>query len=223
MILALLTAALAGPTWAGHQVTLTSRKVPVLGTIVTRQDVFMISQVTETPQGPVLVEQPCHIELRSGRRIALRFDEAAVRNIPRPTISWSGTSESLVATWGGGWGSADVDGDGVEGFHVEVEAPVCGGTMSVATTTQVQGSAHRASGGLDGDVTISLDRDILRTSNPCLALVPKHTEDIVTGRFTYRPVPAGATCESLVAQGWPIRLDERTTAASANASFDATP
>lgn len=219
MITALAAAAIAAPTWAGHQVTLTSRKVPILGTIVTRQDVFMIARVTEGPDGPVLVEQPCHIGIQSGRRVALRFDAAAVQRIPAPTIAWHASGEGYTGTWGGGWGSADVDGDGAPGFLVAVEAPVCGGSMSVATTTRVEGTAVDAGGGLDGDVTIHLDRDILSTSNPCLALVPKHTEDVVTGRFTYRPVADGATCAQLLAGVWPVRMDERSLAAAANSDF----
>jgi hypothetical protein len=192
--------------WAGHQVTVTARKVPLLGTIETRQDVFMVADVVRDGDTLSLVEQPCQITLRSGSKVEVLFARAAVQNIPPARIRYAFTGSVWSGSWTGGWGERDVDGDGKAGFGVGVDAPVCDGTMQIATLTATSGTARSAGGGLDGNVRIALERNILSTDSACLSLVPKHTEEVVSGSFVYRPVPAGATCASLLADGWPVRM-----------------
>jgi hypothetical protein len=193
-------------TWAGHQVTITTRTVPLLGKIETRQDVWMLSRVVDTGEAITLVETPCNIAIRSDGGVKLSFAPAAVQRIPAPTIKYQASEGGFSASWSGGWAETDVDGDGKPGFAVRVEAPVCGGSMSVASTTANTGRAVRAEGGLDGTVSIDLDRRILSTSNPCLGLVPKKTTEHVEGTFRFRPVADGATCESLMSAGWPVAV-----------------
>jgi hypothetical protein len=156
-----------------------------------------------------LVETPCKIAIRSDAGVKLTFTPEAVQRIPPPTIRYTADpGGALVGEWTGGWAEADVDGDGKAGFFVRVEAPVCGGSMSVATRTTNTGRATRAEGGgLNGTVAIALQRDLLSTSNPCLGLVPKHTNEAVQGVFAYRPVADGATCASLLAGTWPVEAD----------------
>jgi hypothetical protein len=198
--------AAGGGRWAGHQVTITARKVPLLGTIETRQDVLMIADVVRDGDTLSLTEQPCQITLRSGTKVEVRFDRGAVQNIPPARIRYTFGGSVWSGSWTGGWGQRDVDGDGKAGFGVGVDAPVCDGTMQIATLTATSGSAREVGGGLDGNVRIALTRDILSTDSACLSLVPKHTEEVVSGSFVYRPVPAGATCASLLAEGWPVRM-----------------
>jgi hypothetical protein len=197
--------AAAQERWAGHQVTITTRKVPLLGTIETRQDVYMIADVVREGDSLVLTERPCTIGIRSGEKVRLSFNPAGVRRIPDTPIRYTPENGVYSGSWTGGWGERDVDGDGQAGFLVQVEAPVCDGTMSIATVTATRGSAIAAAGGLDGNVRIALDRHILDTSNACLALVPKRSEETIDGWFSYRPTDASATCDGLLAAGWPVR------------------
>jgi hypothetical protein len=191
--------------WAGHQVTVTTRKVPFLGDIETRQDVDMIATVHETAGVYTLVETPCRIAIASDGGVDLAFDEASVRNIPASTITLAPTESGLAGSWTGGWGELDVDGDGKPGFKVRVHAPICGGSMEVATTTAGVGAATPVDGGgLDGTVDLTLNREILQTSNLCLGLVPSQSSELVHGTFEYRPVAADSTCDSLIAAGWPV-------------------
>jgi hypothetical protein len=194
--------------WAGHQVTVVRRKVPLLGTIETRQDVLMLADVVREGDAVRVIERPCTIAIHSGRAVTLSFEPEAVRRIPATTMLYRPDGDDLAATWTGGWGERDVDGDGEAGFLVDVDAPVCSGRMSVATTTSGSGTAVPAGGGLDGTVRITLDRRILDTSNMCLALVPRHSEETVDGWFRYRPVDAAATCDGLLREGWPVRAPD---------------
>ena len=191
--------------WAGHQVTVVTRSVPLLGNVETRQDVRMLSRVVDAGDPITLVETPCEIKIQSNAAVKLSFPAGAVERIPPPTIRYiAGSDGEFTGEWIGGWDSLDVDGDGKPGFRVRVDAPVCGGSMSVASHTVTRGRATRAGGGLDGSVSIALKRDILSPSHPCLARVPKHPEEAVPGGVADRPVAAGATCSSLLAEGWPV-------------------
>lgn len=209
ILLALLPAtAHADERWAGHQVTIARRTVPLLGTIETRQDSLILADVHREGDTVVVVERPCTIEVKSGRAVSIAFDPAGVRRIPATTMRYEPDGGALAATWQGGWHEQDVDRDGAPGFEIKVDASVCSGRMSVSTGTEGQGTATEVGGGLDGRVRITLDRRILETSNLCLGLAPKHTEETVEGWFRYRPVDAGATCESLQRQGWPVHAPE---------------
>ncbi len=198
----------APQTWAGHQVSIATRKVPLLGSIETRQDVWMIGEVTDGPDGPVIVETACRIDLKSTAGLELVFAPAAVRKLPKPTIAWKAAPDgTLAASWTNGWGHTDIDANGEPGFNVGVKVAVCSGSLEIASNTSFAGTATRVDGGIDGRVDLVIDREILAASNACLGLVPKVSKDAVKGSFRWRPVDAGATCESLAAAGWPVTAD----------------
>lgn len=198
-------AASAPQTWAGHQVTVAVRHVPLLGDIQTRQDVYVVGQATDGPDGVTIVETACRIDLKSTAGLQLVFAPEAVSRLPKPTIAWKPSDDgTLKASWTNGWGRDDVDGDGEPGFLVGVKASVCSGQLEIASNTSFTGTATRVGGGLDGKVHLTIDREILKASNACLAFVPKGSKDEVDGVFSWRPVADGATCESVAAAGaWP--------------------
>ncbi len=198
----------ASERWAGHQVTVTTRHVPLLGDIVTRQDVYMIATAERTADGFVIDEQPCTITIRSGSKVRLDFEPAAVRRIPPVHAVWRAAPDGFRATWPGGWDTRDVDGDGKAGLKVAVTAPLCNGTMSIATNTRFDGAAVLGpQGALQGNVSISVSRAILDVDTTCLGLVPKRQEEMVRGTFTYVPVDAGASCTSWARTSeWPAQV-----------------
>lgn len=207
LAVAALAQAPAPTLWAGHQVTVAVRRVPLLGAIETRQDVFMLAEVVDRGDALTLVERACHITLVSTAGVTLRFAPAAVRRLPRPTIAFTRASDGVWrAAWRNGWGEADVDGNGQPGFSVGVEARVCSGQLEVASHTQFQATGLRDAAGLRGQVDLQIERDILAASNTCLSLVPRKSRDLVSGAFAYAPAPPGATCEGLDPSAWPVRL-----------------
>jgi hypothetical protein len=205
---AMATHAQAGERWAGHQVTVTTRHVPLLGDIVTRQDVYMIATAERTADGFIVDEQPCAIAIRSGAKVRLDFESAAVRRIPPVHAVWRTAPDGYRGTWAGGWDTRDVDGDGKPGLKVAVTAPLCNGTMSIATNTRFDGAAILgAQGALEGNVSISVSRSILDVDTTCLGLVPKRQEEVVSGKFVYVPVEAHATCTSWArTSDWPAQV-----------------
>ena len=206
-LLAVAALAQAPTLWAGHQVTVAVRRVPLLGAIETRQDVFMLAEVVDRGDALTLVERACHITLVSTAGVTLRFAPAAVRRLPHPTIAFTRASDGVWrAAWRNGWGEADVDGNGQPGFSVGVEARVCSGQLEVASQTQFQATGHRDDTGLHGQVDLQIERDILAASNTCLSLVPRKSHDLVSGAFAYAPAPPRATCEGLDPSAWPVRV-----------------
>ena len=206
--LTLAMPASAAERWAGHQVTVTTRHVPLLGDIVTRQDVYMIASAQRTADGFVIDEQPCAITIRSGTKVRLDFEPAAVRRIPPVHAVWRLAPDGYRGTWPGGWDTRDVDGDGQPGLKVTVTAPLCNGTMSIATNTRFDGAAVLGpQDALQGNVSISVSRAILSVDTACLGLVPKRQEEMVRGTFTYVPVDPAATCTSWTrGADWPAQV-----------------
>jgi hypothetical protein len=198
-MLATLAALAADPSpepqiWAGHQRTVGTRQVPLLGEIRTVTDVYMVANVQDSGSEITLVETPCSIEIAGAAGVKLTFDPAAVKNIPPPTIRFVDTEGALSASWTGGWGEGDVDGDGAPGFRVGVRAPVCSGHVAIGSNTESTADARRHDGGIVGEVKSVIRRRVLDWSNACLGLVSKQQQEPVSGRFRYQPAPPDTTC-----------------------------
>lgn len=195
----------AGELWAGQQITDAVRKVPVLGPIHTRTTVTTLATVVHDADGArVFIDRPCRITIDNDHGVKLHFDPAAVRSMPPVTFKFLPTETGFSAgPWHGGWGTADVDSDGNDGIAVRVEAPMCGGTLHIASNTESRATAVTSNAGLTGEIRVTIQREIVKASNPCLGLVDRHQTENVSGNFAWVPVPAGSTCESLETAGWP--------------------
>jgi hypothetical protein len=192
----------APQVWAGHQRTVGTRKVPLLGEIRTVTDVYTIATVEDRGGEITLVETPCTIAIQSGAGVKLAIDPKAVQNIPPPTIHFADQGGALVAdTWNGGWGVGDVDKDGSPGFRVAVHAPVCSGSLDIGSDTESNATARRDAGGIYGNVSSTIHRRVLDWSNACLGLVAKEQREPVSGSFRYTPADATATCSTAVFPG----------------------
>lgn len=200
----------AAVLWASQQVTVGWRHVPVVGEVASRTTVATLARVVPDGDGWLIVDRPCQIAVRADHGVELVFDPAAVRNMPPITFRFTPTATGFAAgPWAGGWGAEDVDGDGVGGIRVRVSAPVCGGAIDVASrTVSVATGSAGVGGGLSGQISVSITRDILGTSNACLSLLDRHTEEQVKGAFAWVPVPDGSTCDSLSAAAWPAQAGD---------------
>lgn len=195
-------------TWAGIQVTAGSRRVPVLGQIRSETTALTLAEVARDGDALLFVDRPCAIAVQSSHNVALVFEPSGVAGMPPVAFRFAKNAEGryVAGPWVGGWGHLDVDNDAVAGIHVRVDAGICDGTLDVASRTESVATGDLDAQGLHGAIDITLTRDIVAASNPCLRLVDRHTVEGVAGSFLWVPVPAGSTCASLAAGPWPARL-----------------
>lgn len=213
LFLAVVLAAPAGggaeERWAGHQVLLGARNLPILGRLETRSESFQLARVQRSEEGLRLVQQTCRMEIAPVAGVTVRFLPEGVPKMPPSVIEYVRRKDR----WEGGpwvteWNEEDVDGDGKPGATLVVEAPICGGTLYVGGFSRASTRATEKEGGIVGEMRARVGHRILGTSGGCLRLVARDSEESVSGTFAYVPVPPDATCESLLAGPWPARAPE---------------
>lgn len=195
-------------TWAGIQVTQGSRRVPVLGTLRSETTALTLAEVARDGDALLFVDRPCSIAVKSSHNVTLEFDPKGVAGMPPVTFRFVKNAEGryVAGPWVGAWGHVDVDHDDVAGIHVRVDAGICAGYLDVASRTESTAVGDLDAQGLHGEIDVSIARDIIAASNPCLGLVDRHSVEQVAGTFLWVPVAAGSTCESLAGAPWPARL-----------------
>lgn len=208
-IVSLPRAGSAEELWAGHQILIGVRKLPILGELHTRTESFQLA-VVERHEGEIhLKQRTCRMEIAPVAGVKVSFLPEGVPKMPSSSIIYTRRG----AQWEGGpwvteWDESDVDGDGNPGATVKVEAPICGGTLFVGGFSRSSTRATEKDGGLVGEMRSRVGHRILDTSGGCLKLAARDSEENVSGTFAYVPVPSGATCESLMAQPWPAKAPE---------------
>jgi len=191
--------------WAGHQATVGARRVPILGRLVTRSDTFLLARIRRDGDEVHLEQQLCKLDIAPFAGVKVSLLAEGLPKMPRTRITFRRKGLRWEAVpWSTSWNYEDVDQDGKPGATVRVEAPVCGGTVYVGSNSQAIARGVEKAGALSGELKVSIDQRILETSGGCLGLVAKDTKENVAGTFAYTPVPAGSTCESLLAASeWP--------------------
>ncbi len=196
--------------WAGEQVTDGVRRVPILGDVTSRTRVKMLARATRQADGSwVVIEKPCTIDIETSGGVTLGFDPAWVTKIPAATFRYAPSADGWTAEpWIAGWGADDLDGNGVPGMSVTVDAPICDGSLDIVSRALTRATITPEGEAFGGAVSIEIDRTIAGASNPCLRLVPKHTIETVTGSFRFVRLPAAATCDSLGSEAWPATVPD---------------
>lgn len=197
-------------TWAGHQLFLGARSVPILGNLETRSETFVIAEVERAGDEIHLLQRLCKLEVARFAGVRVSFLKEGVPKMPPTPVTFQRRGEASfeAVPWTTEWTYEDVDQDGKPGATVVVEAPICGGTVFVGSTSRSIARGTVARGALEGEVRVNVAQRILETSNGCIGLVAKDTEEKMLGTFSYVPVPAGSTCESLLGADWPTRAPE---------------
>lgn len=194
--------------WAGHQATVGARRVPILGTLVTRSDTFLLATIRREGDEVRLEQQLCKLDIAPFAGVKVSLLAEGVPKMPRTPVVFRRKGVRWEAVpWSTSWNYEDVDGDGKPGATVTVEAPICGGTLFVGSNSQAVARGVEKAGGISGELKVSVEQRILQTSGGCLALVAKDTKEQVVGTFAYVPVPAGSTCESLMGSKWPAHAE----------------
>lgn len=216
VLLAILTSPGEGEAeelWAGHQVLLGARKIPILGELQTRTESFQLAAVERQDGAIRLKQRTCRMENAPVAGVRVNFLPEGVPKMPPSIIPYTRRDGAWVGgPWVTEWGEEDVDRDGKPGATVQVEAPICGGTLYVGGFSRATTRATEREGGLEGEMRALVGHRILDTSGGCLKLAARDAEEKVSGTFAYRPVPAGSTCESLLAEPWPVKAPEVSTA-----------
>lgn len=199
-----------GHTWVGNR-----RDLPVLGSIETRTDTWVLAHVRPVEGGYELVQQPCAFKIRPTAGVRVRMEDAAVRLLPEarftlrePDPDRSDPDRSDPAAlqappWLSGWGEEDIDADGLPGATIRVHAALCGGHLQVASQTRSQATAAWQGAALVGELGVEVSQRILDASGACLRVVARDSVERMQGRFRYEPAPPGATCDALPLSAWP--------------------
>lgn len=219
LLLTLLAASDATPAptelWAGHQVVVGSREVPVIGALRTQLDTFVLATVTRTAQGGVTLEQrACATRVAPVFSVDVSMSSTAIGRLPTATIVFTPAGDALrAAPWQVGWDAGDLDDDGHPGLSVQVSAPLCSGAVYVASRSRSSATAKLLADGLHGSIEVRVWQQRLGASRFCLTLGDADTEETQRGAFAYRRVASTTRCEDLSPEAWPViaRLAEEHT------------
>ncbi len=193
--------------WAGHQLVTGAQSAPVIGEIRTRTDSFLLARARRTEAGWEFEQRACRVEIADVAGASVTMARP-VERLPEARFTLTEKLGAFEGGWFSLWGREDVDGDGRPGATVIVDAPLCGGTLEVASRTGNFASASPAGGALRGTIRVRVEQWILGTDGACLSLVAKDTDERMTGTFAYAEVPAGTTCATLEGRPWPVRARE---------------
>jgi hypothetical protein len=191
--------------WAGHQVTFGTREVPVLGTLETRLDTYVIARVRKQGTTVQIDQRACKVNYGDVGGVKVYVDADALPDSRivfeqvegTPHFSMSGTVN---------WGEEDIDEDGNPGMRVYVDAPVCSGNLHVTNKTTTAARAFSDEGGpFYGEVTISVRQKILGAEGRCLSALSEDSYERSKGSFKYTKIKANETCKSLLDAGWPVK------------------
>lgn len=188
------------------------RWVPILGQLATRTDSYVLAQVVRQRGALVLEQRTCRMDFAPVAGARFAFDRRALPNLPVARLTFSQGAAGLwrAAPWIVAWdAAADPEADGQPGARIDVTAPLCAGALQVASRAVSVAQGRRlASGGLVGQIAVTVTQRILGASGLCLRAVAHDSREQLSGFFAYAPVAATATCAGLLAQAWPVRAPE---------------
>ena len=200
------TAAVKTEHWAGHQVVFGTREVPVLGTLQTRMDTWVIARVRRTEDEIQIDQRACKVNYSDVGGVKVYVDANA---LPDSRIVFERVEGTPHYTMEGivNWGEEDIDEDGEPGMRVYVDAPVCSGNLHVTnkTTTNARAFGDDQGSPIYGEVTLSVSQKILGSESKCLAGMAKDSWERSKGTFRYTKIKANETCRSLLDAGWPVK------------------
>lgn len=192
--------------WAGHQVVYGKRDVPVLGTLQTRMDTWVIARVRRSEAEIQIDQRACKVNYEDIGGVKVYVDADALPDSRLIFERVEGTPHYLMSGTVN-WGKEDIDGDGEPGMSVYVDAPVCSGKLHVTnkTTTNARAFGDEDGSPIYGEVTVSVRQKILGADGKCLAGMAKDSFERSKGSFRYAKIKANETCQSLLDAGWPVK------------------
>jgi hypothetical protein len=192
--------------WAGHQVVFGTREVPVLGTLETRMDTYVIARVRRSENEIQIDQRACKVDYSDVGGVKVYVDADALPDSRIVFERVEGTPHYIMSGTVN-WGAEDLDEDGKPGMRVYVDAPVCSGNLHVTnkTTTSARAFGDDAGTPIYGEVTVNTRQKILDADGKCLAAMAKDSFERSKGSFKYTKIKANETCRSLLDAGWPVK------------------
>lgn len=205
--LALLLTEPKAELWAGYQVLTGEHSLGILGSVKTRSDSFVLAHVEHTAEGLRVTQWACDVVMAKAAGTATSMLPGAALKLPvtRFEMLLQPDGSYQAKPWVSGWDATDHDGDGSPGVTINVDAPMCGGRIFVASAAHSEATAQRVENGMQGDIAVRASQKILGASNVCLGMAAGDSEDELVGKFAYVPVPSNTTCASFAPADWPVR------------------
>ncbi len=199
-------AAVVTEYWAGHQVVYGTREVPVIGTMNTRMETFVIAQAQRQGDNIVVEQSACKVIYYDEGGVNVYFDVSA---LPDSRMIFERVEDTPLFTMTNEvkWGEEDIDDDGNPGMKVTVDASVCSGDLHVTNRSITNARASEDNEGkvvLSGQVTVSIRQKILGAEGRCLSALAEDSYERSTGGFKYVPISADMNCRKLIDAGWPV-------------------
>ncbi len=189
-------------TWAGHQVVRGERKVPMIGTLKTKIDTYLVAEVVRDGDELRMTQRACGLRFAKVAGVSIWLNAS---KLPTTKIRLNaGADGELSGSGRTSWSDEDLDGDGKPGMTVRVEAPLCSGRIYVANDTKTRMKGSQSGEKLEGRVTVDIGQEVLGAETRCLSAMAKSTQEKNTGRFRFVKVDQGATCNDLWKNGWPV-------------------
>lgn len=182
-----------GRTWVSQP-----KHLPVIGTLEARTDTLVLARLREE-DGVVHIEQvACEVRIKPTAGVRVQMEEGAARRMPAARFELRPSADgTLAGAWATGWGREDVEGDGLPGLSLRVQASLCSGQLQVSSQTWSAARAWWQDGALHGEVEVELQQEILEASGACLRMAAKDTAETLRGGMIYQPVPEGTSCANL--------------------------
>lgn len=202
--------------WAGHQVLVGEKAVPIIGKVETRTDTYFIATFEKRGAEWVLKQRVCKTTIKPTLGVTVRFPKGTVQKLPSTDVTFDQAPDGYwyATPWTSGWGKEDLDADGHPGITLDIGAPLCSGQVYVASQSTSQARAKRTDDLWVGQIRVQVAQKTLGASNKCLTLLSNDDDDKAHGTFAYTKVPDGSTCESLEKKhAWPTRAAEPTASA----------
>jgi hypothetical protein len=203
--------------WAGHQVLIGKRKIPLYGQQETHTENYLLAEVRRTSSRIEMRQKVCRIDVRPIKGTLATMTPETVAHIPRSHIVFDEAPDGKLtaAPWSHGWTGDDIDADGFPGATVHING-TCSGDVYISSESQTTLlSGHATANGASGEESVRLKQKVLGASGFCLKLVAGDSDEVQSGWFDYRRVEPGSTCQSLAGAGkpWPAKAQAPTPAA----------
>jgi hypothetical protein len=206
--------------WAGHQVLIGKRKIPLYGQQETHTENYLLAEVRRTSSRIEIRQKVCRIDIRPIKGTLATMKPETVAHIPRSHIVLDEAPDGKLtaAPWSHGWTADDIDADGFPGATVHING-TCSGDVYISSESQTTLlSGHATPDSASGEESVRLKQKVLGASGLCLKLVAGDSDEVQSGWFDYRRVEPGSTCQSLAGKPWPAKARQPQAAANPTAA-----
>ena len=194
--------------WAGHEVLEGKRRIPVYGEKETHTENFVIAQVERTRTRIEIRQKLCRVEIRPVKGVYPIMKPETVARLLKARIVFEVKPDGTLKAnpWDARWGSEDLDGDGFPGATVQISGTRCSGDLHISNqSTSTMTYGRLTPDGAAGFMSVRVKQEVLSAKGLCLKVFAGDSDETQAGRFAYRRVEAGTTCESLAGKPWPVK------------------